>query len=97
MCFSLNFEISKPLQTPKNDNIHDDAAWEASYKMALTFDPADKMPHQYAVHRIYEFLNRPWQSDHVNIREMTRWLDSMREQMDAEDGSVVWPVLCPTP
>ena len=75
MAFEINFKANKP-QRAANQNFHDDAAWGFAYEFAQTFKPINEWPLQYAVHYVYEYINRPWLPDRFNIEELVAWMQN---------------------
>ncbi len=73
MTFKIDFKAKKPLYAA-NRNIHDEAAWGFAHEFSETFEPINKWPLQYAVHYVYEYINRPWIEDRSNIEELMAWM-----------------------
>ena len=75
MTFAIDFEAGKPARAA-NLNVHDAAAWGFAHEWAETMHPANQLPLQYAVHYIYELINRPWLPDRACTDEMVVWMQS---------------------
>lgn len=83
MTCNINFSSRKPLKKA-NDNVHDQLSWEYAYMLVEATTPVNKWPQQYAVHYIYEFMNRPWLPEKIRLNDTLAWMQGLAPDLYIE-------------
>lgn len=74
MTFKINFSTKRTKIKPANKNIHHQQYWRFAHDIISESTPVNQWPRDFAVHYVYELMNRPWISEEQCLKDVWCWL-----------------------